>query len=125
MARAVPEWIGKTPDTKIPERVRVRIFEKYEGRCYLTGVKIAGKTWEAEHILALSLGGENRESNLAPVLAKAHKVKTRDDMAKKKKNERVRKKHILTGAKRSTLPGSKGSKWKRKVDGTVVRRDDD
>jgi 5-methylcytosine-specific restriction protein A len=31
--RALPEWIGKTADSAVPARVRVRIFDRYEGRC--------------------------------------------------------------------------------------------
>jgi hypothetical protein len=36
-----------------------------------------------------------------------------------------RKHHAHIGAKRSKspLPGGRNSKWKRKMDGTVVRRD--
>jgi 5-methylcytosine-specific restriction protein A len=33
MTREVPEWIGATDDAAIPARVRVRVFERYEGRC--------------------------------------------------------------------------------------------
>lgn len=41
MTRALPEWIGKTPDTAIPARVRVRVFERFGGICQETGRKIA------------------------------------------------------------------------------------
>jgi 5-methylcytosine-specific restriction enzyme A len=34
--RSIPEWIGKTPDSKIPPRVKLRIWERYEGRCHIT-----------------------------------------------------------------------------------------
>lgn len=95
MSRAVSEWIGATPDSRPPPRVVVRIFERYEGKCYLTGVKIRpGDKWEVEHVIALINGGENRESNMAPALVGAHKVKTRDDMRIKSKNARVRKRHV-------------------------------
>ena len=40
MSRAVPEWIGKTPDTKVPPRVRLRVFEKHDGTCHISGRKI-------------------------------------------------------------------------------------
>lgn len=93
--REVPEWIGKTDDTPAPPRVRLRVFERFDGICYLSNRKImAGEAWELEHILAISLGGENRESNMAPALVKPHKVKTAADMAQKSKNYRVRAKHL-------------------------------
>lgn len=93
--RSLPEWIGKTPDTPAPPRVRLRVFEAYGGRCYLSGRKIVpGDKWELEHKLALSLGGENREANLAPALKDAHKAKTASDVKAKAKADRVRKKHL-------------------------------
>lgn len=121
--RKVPEWVGKTPDTKIPPRVILRVLEAYGGKCAKTGVKIRpGTGWQMDHIIALANGGENRESNLQPLITKAHKEKTSDDVATKAKDRRVKAKHLGISKPKSSLPGSKGSKWKRKVDGTVVPR---
>ena len=93
--RAVPEWIGKTDDSQVPPRVRLRVFEHFGGRCYLSGRLIRpGDKWEIEHMVALSNGGGNRESNLAPVLAEEHKVKTAQDRSVKAKTDRMRKKHL-------------------------------
>lgn len=38
--RSVPEWIGASPDTPVPPRVRARVFEAYGGICYRSGRKI-------------------------------------------------------------------------------------
>lgn len=58
MSRAVEEWIGRSDDTPVPARVRLRVFEAYGGRCYLSGRKImAGDKWEIKHKLAIILGG--------------------------------------------------------------------
>jgi len=93
--RSVPEWVGATADSSAPPRVRLRIFERCEGRCHISGRKImAGEKWELEHIKALCLGGENRESNLAPALVGAHRKKTRADLADKAKADRTRQKHL-------------------------------
>jgi len=120
--RAVEEWIAKHDDQAIPPRVKVRIFEKYNGHCYLSGVKIMpGDKWECEHKLALALGGQHRESNLAPALVAPHKIKTKADRRMKAKNDRVRKRHLGI-RKPSRFPGSRDSAWKKKIDGTVVRR---
>lgn len=95
MRRAIPEWVGKTPDTKVPDRVRLRIFQRYEGRCYLSGREIRpGDAWELEHRTALILGGEHRESNLAPVLAEFHKAKTAAEMKVKAKTDALAKRHV-------------------------------
>lgn len=95
MSRELPEWIGRTDNTPVPPRVRLRVFEAYGGRCYLSGRKImAGDKWEIEHKLAIILGGENRESNLAPALVGPHKLKSRVDVALKSKIARTRQKHL-------------------------------
>lgn len=120
--RSVDEWIGKTDDTPVPPRVRARVFIRHDGKCHLSGRKIRpGEKWELEHIQALSLGGEHRESNMAPALVAAHKVKTKADRRAKAKNDRVRKRHLGI-RKPSKFACSKDSKWKKKLSGEVVAR---
>jgi 5-methylcytosine-specific restriction protein A len=99
MSRTVAEWVGRTPDSKPPVSVKLRVFAAYEGRCYLSKVKIAvGQEWEVEHIRPLHLArpGENlnRESNLAPALKEPHREKTAREMTAKAKADRVRAKHL-------------------------------
>lgn len=111
--RTPDEWIGKTDDAKVPDSVKVRVFERYGGVCYLSGIKIeSGMDWELEHILALCNGGEHRESNMAPALVAPHKDKTRADRRLKAKNDRVRKKHL--GLKKPR----KITRWRR-FDGSI------
>jgi 5-methylcytosine-specific restriction protein A len=84
MSRATKEWIGKTPDSKIPPRVRLRIFERHGGVCHLSGRKIAaGELWDCDHVIALINGGLHCESNLAPALRDKHREKTAADVAEK------------------------------------------
>jgi 5-methylcytosine-specific restriction protein A len=95
MTREVPEWIGRTPDTPVPPRIRRRIYDRCNGVCYLSKRTIRpGEAWELEHKIALCNGGENRESNLAPALVGPHKEKTKADLAEKSKVARVRNKHL-------------------------------
>ena len=115
--RQVEEWIGKTDDAPVPPRVRLRIFERDNGVCHLSGRKImAGEKWELEHKIALCLGGQHRESNLAPALVLPHRQKTKSDRRMKAKNDRVRKRHI--GIKKSRTITA----W-RKFNGEIVRAD--
>lgn len=94
-SRTVPEWKGATPDTPIPPRVKLRVFEKHGGVCYLTGRKIrVGDAWECDHIIAVVNGGPNAEGNLAPALKDAHRAKTDDDLKIKSKVARIRAKHL-------------------------------
>lgn len=118
--REVPEWIGKTDDSPVPARVKLRVLDKHDNTCALSGTPFRpGDKIEFDHITPLWLGGENRESNLQPVLEKAHKKKTSTEAKVRKKVNNIRKKH--NGLK----PKSKAwgnSKYKKKLDGTVVLR---
>jgi 5-methylcytosine-specific restriction enzyme A len=84
MARATPEWIGKHPDSAIPVRVRLRVFERHGGVCHVSGRRIAaGEPWECDHVVALINGGTHSEDNLAPALRDKHREKTAADVAEK------------------------------------------
>lgn len=124
--RTLPEWVGSTPDANIPARVRLRVFDAHGETCHLTGRKItAADQWDVDHVIALANGGEHRETNLAPALREAHRAKTSEDVKTKAKIERVRKKHLGITSKKATLPGSRGSTLKRKINGQTVRRDEE
>lgn len=124
MTRSVPEWIGKTDDDPIPPRVRLRIFERHRGICHRSGRHIRpGEAWDCDHVIALVNGGMHRESNLAPILADAHKDKTKEDLILKSKVYRKRAAHLgIKPKKGRPIPGSKASGFKRKMNGTVERR---
>lgn len=126
MTRPVTEWVGKADTTAAPPRVKLRIIDRQSGKCAACSRKLglAGERVEFDHITALILGGENRESNLRAVCQPCHRVKTGQDVAQKAQD--ARRKATRYGVKaptRSPLPGSKASPWKRKMDGTVVPRE--
>lgn len=103
MSRSVEEWKGKTDDTKVPDRVRIRVFDRFGGRCYLCTRRIrAGEYWECDHVIALINRGENREDNLAPACSNCCKPKTARDMDEKSILAKKRVKHLLP--KKSTFP---------------------
>lgn len=126
MTRALPEWIGKTSDSTVPPRVRLRIFDKFEGRCQCGCNRkiLAGERWDCEDKIAIINGGERREANLRPFLTEHHKAKTKDDVATKVRNYRRRTKHLGI-KKRDAFPTNKACGWKKRMDGTVVRRTHD
>jgi 5-methylcytosine-specific restriction protein A len=123
MPRDVPEWIGETPDTPVPLRVRMRVYEARGGKCACCGVPIAGKPWEIDHSIPLIHGGKNRESNLQPLLTEHHRIKTHADVQTKARTARIKAAHLGVKAKGRPMPGSKASKFKRKINGQVVLRD--
>lgn len=105
MARALPEWQGRTDDTPAPTRVRLRVFEAHGGKCAGCGRKFrAAEAWELDHTTALINGGENRETNLQPLCRGCHAPKTAADVAQKAKDRRVRAKHIGAAPKKRKIP---------------------
>jgi hypothetical protein len=121
--RSVPEWIGATPDTAIPDRVKLRVYDAHGGICHIARRKIRpGEPWDAEHVKAIINGGENRESNLAPALRDKHPIKTAADLAEKAMVYRKRKKHLGFKVRGQKLPGCRDSFLKKKMNGEVVIR---
>lgn len=113
--RSVPEWIGKTDDTRPPPHVRARIFETHWGKCHVSGRRInPGEAWDVDHVVALCNGGENRESNMAPVLREVHKAKTAVDVAEKSRVARKRQKFLGIKKPRTITA------WRR-FDGSIKR----
>jgi 5-methylcytosine-specific restriction protein A len=89
MSRTVTEWIAKTADTKVPPRVRLRVFLRHGGKCHLSGRVIRpGDAWDLDHIVALTNGGVHAETNLAPALRDKHREKTAVDVAEKSRTYR-------------------------------------
>jgi 5-methylcytosine-specific restriction protein A len=126
--RSTEEWIGATADSAIPKRVKLRNFLQHGGKCHISGRVIKpGDAWDTDHIVALcnwtGEGHGNIESNLAPALRDKHKAKTKEDVAEKSRARKVKAKHLgLKPKAKAIIPGSKASPWKRKLDGTLVRR---
>ena len=125
--RPVREWVGKTLQAQIPARVKARIVVAQDGLCGCgCGVELgaSGESIEFDHHKALVLGGENRESNIHALRSRCHKSKTRRDVAQKSTEARKRNNHFGFRKSNNHLPGSKGSRFKRKVNGIVILRDE-
>jgi 5-methylcytosine-specific restriction enzyme A len=104
-ARAVEEWIGSSPDAKIPDEVCIRIFMRYNGKDGKTGQRLVPGCFQFDHIKPLWKGGEHRESNLWPLATETHKEKTKQEAAERAKVKRLQKKHFLP---------KKESKWPKR-----------
>lgn len=90
--RTVPEWIGKNDNAAIPPRVKLRLYDKAEGRCVVC--TLTAEAYECDHVIPLILGGEHRESNLQLICKPCHKAKTKLDVKLKSKVARVKAKHL-------------------------------
>ena len=88
--RSVTEWRGKTPDSKPPASVYLRVLRRQDHKCALTGIIIAdGQKFDLDHIIRLEDGGENIESNLQAVLRLPHEVKTAAERKRQAKADRA------------------------------------
>lgn len=101
--RSLPEWIGADADSAVPDRVRIRLFDKKGGKCHRCGRLIrAGERWICEHVIALinwlktaEKPHGNRESNLDLTCCNCLPGKNAEDVAEKSEVYEMRKKHLL------------------------------
>lgn len=105
--------------------MRTRIFDTGCGVCCICNTEIhasSGEKWIVEHLKPLWLGGADDETNMGPAHERCAIQKTVGEAPVKAKNDRQRAAHL--GIKKSGRPmvGSKASPWKRKMDGSVVKR---
>lgn len=108
-----------------PPSVRLRIFRNQDGACKACHRKLGAPNITCDHIKPLEDGGENRESNLQLICTSPCSLtKTGEENSRRAKADRVRGKHLGFKQSRQVMPGSKASRWKRRMDGTVVRRDE-
>lgn len=121
--RSLPDWIGANDNTTIPPRVRLRVFERFSGRCQCgcTMIIRPGDAWECDHITALCNGGIHAESNLHPLLKSCHDRKSAADVAEKS-DVYVKKLKHRGIKKQSKFSCNRNSPWKKKLSGEVVRR---
>ena len=106
---------------KMSTRRRLKIFNAAKGICHICEQKIqVGEAWDADHVIALEVSRDDSDDNIRPAHSHCHKIKTAGDVKTIAKCKRVQAKH--RGAKKSTWPKSR---WKKKVDGSVVRREND
>lgn len=123
-ARATKEWIADHPDQAIPPRVKVRIWERFNGHCAKCSRKLEPGKFEYDHIVALINNGEHREFNLHPLCTSpCHSGKTKADVAEKKIVYRKKVKHLrLKKPKGRPMPGTKASGWKKTFSNGWVKR---
>lgn len=120
--RSVDEWVGADDDTPIPPRVRLRIFDAYNGTCNVCGRPIRGKLLPRyDHIIAICNGGRNAEKNVQLLCSACHHTKTAADVAEKSViyNKRAKRLKLKKGR---PMAGSKDSGWKHTFSHGWVKR---
>lgn len=85
---------------------RLRIFLANDGRCHVCKGRISvGEAWELDHRIALALGGDDKEHNLAPAHKKGcHAGKTaKEDVPAIAKAKRRQIAHVGASAPKQKI----------------------
>ena len=107
-----------------PRKERARLFKLHGGICHICEGKIhVGEKWDLEHVIPWEISYDDSDENVKPAHCKCHPGKTRTDRKVIAKVHRQEAKHYgFKASKGRPFPGGKNSKWKKKMDGSVVLR---
>jgi len=107
---------------RLSKAQRAEVLEQNGGCCYLCSLPIVGP-FEIEHPVPFALGGSDKIEELRPAHIECHAAKTKTDVTRIAKAKRVHRKH--TGQfrpPRAVIPGSKATRFKKKLNGAVEMR---
>jgi 5-methylcytosine-specific restriction protein A len=116
------------PRRSLSDQQRAKLFLDRGGKCEgPCGRRLSSKdVWHVDHRIALENGGTNDPPNLQILCAWCHKPKTASDAKLAAKGRAQAVAHVIPTSQRRKkgppIPGSKRSKFKRKMDGTIERR---
>lgn len=107
--------------TEFSNKTKAASFDRCKGNCEKCQVRLSVGKYRYDHIVPDWMGGDNSLENCQVICLSCDKPKTSKDQTDIAKTKRIRNKHLGI-KKRSSFACSKDSKWKKKMDGTVVRR---
>ena len=105
----------------ISQKRRAEICLRQNGLCAMCGAKLLPGKFEIDHETALVHSGSNEDDNLrALCTSPCHRSKTKKDVQAQAKVERI----AWGGRQRKgpPMPGSKNTKFKKHMDGSVSWR---
>jgi 5-methylcytosine-specific restriction endonuclease McrA len=107
-------------------RIKMQAYERClingKPHCELCGIKILGLP-EYDHKHPVGLGGESTLENLQCLCGKCPRIKTHEqDRPIMTKADNQRKSYAGVRKSRNPLPGGRGSKFKKTIDGRTVAR---
>jgi len=110
---------------EFPAKVKESAYERANGQCEMPGCghRLELGRFHYDHRIPDGLGGEPTLDNCQVLCHPCHNTKTgRKDIPAIAKTKRIGRR--LKGIKkRSAFACSRNSKWKKRIDGTVVLRD--
>jgi 5-methylcytosine-specific restriction protein A len=110
---------------RITAKMRADIFLSRGGSCHLCNMKVVpGEDWDVSHDIPLEAGGKDDATNWFVAHRKCHRVHTSTvDAPLIAKVKRIHQRHIGAKKSKTPMPLGRGSQWKKKMDGSVVRRE--
>jgi 5-methylcytosine-specific restriction enzyme A len=109
---------------EFPKSVRLAAFERANGKCEGCDGRLYPGKFHYDHDLPDGLGGEPTLDNCVVRCTACHGLKTaKKDVPAIAKADRVKAKSIGAKQARNPMPGSRKSKWKKKIGGEVVLRE--
>jgi 5-methylcytosine-specific restriction enzyme A len=109
--------------TEFSAKTKLLAFHRANGHCERCTAKLFTGNVEYDHDKPDAFGGEATLENCVVLCRACHRVKTSTrDVPAIAKSNRVRKSNAGI-RKPSRFPGSRDSKFKKRMDGTVVLRD--
>lgn len=111
------------PRRPLTSKQKLRMFISHDGICCICGLKIDGvsEAWD-EHVNPLWLSGDNSAENRAPAHERCAKAKSAKEARARSKGRRVSERHFGARKTKRPMPGSRNSRWKKHMDGSVSRR---
>lgn len=116
----------RTSADEFPIKVRREAWRRCGGRCEWPecGFIMEGKVSHFDHVKPVSMGGDNSLQNCQILCVYHHAMKTGEEAAPRAKANRLTDREANIKRPRVPMPGSRLSKYKRRMDGTVVRREE-
>ena len=111
---------------RLSDKKRRELFLMHGGICHLCGMRIDGtrQRWEVEHVIPRSMLGKlaDTDDNMKPAHVDCHKIKTAEDKGNLARAVRRQDRHNGTHRSKTPMPFGRNSPFKKRMDGTVVRR---
>ena len=106
------------------KKTKLEAWSRSGGNCEGCTARLYPGRFDYDHVIPTELGGPATLENCAVLCSACHRKKTGQiDIPTIAKSNRVRASHLkLKQPKGRPIPGSKRSGYKRKMDGTVVKR---
>jgi 5-methylcytosine-specific restriction endonuclease McrA len=116
------EDVSTTKRGNLSVKRKLTIWEREKGFCMICGIKLITGGFIFEHVKALELGGSDTDDNIRLTCKPCATEKTKKDHSTAAKAKRSKAAVLGLKESKTPLPFGKRSKFKKKLDGTIVLR---